>query len=94
MIKSSAVRLQRDFDGIFGVETIERFVADSFATARARPHLRLRAGDGPNRFTRDWLRAVAKSDRRIASDRPTVFSCACTTPAARRWPPGWMRHPE
>ena len=91
LIKSSAARLQRDFDGIFGVETVQRFMTDSFqrlAHARIRAYVPVMA----ERFTRDRLRAVAKNDGRIASDRPTALFLCVHNAGRSQMAAGWMRH--
>lgn len=91
LIRASAARLQRDFDGIFGVETIERFMADSFARlthARIRAYVPVMA----ERFTRDRLRAVAKTDGTIASDKPTVLFLCVHNAGRSQMAAGWTRH--
>ena len=91
LIKSGAVRLQREFRGLFGVETIERFMGDSFdrlAHARIRAYVPVMA----ERFTRDRLRAAAKAEGRGFTDAPGVLFL-CTHNAGRsQMAAGWMRH--
>ena len=91
LIKSSAARLQRDFDGIFGIETIERFMADSFARLA---HVRVRAYVPvmAERFTRDRLRAIAKNDGTTASDGPAVLFLCVHNAGRSQMAAGWMRH--
>jgi arsenate reductase len=91
LIKSSSVRLQRAFDGIFGTETIERFMTDSFerlAHARIRAYVPVMA----ERFTRDRLRAVAKTEGRIATDVPSVLFLCVHNAGRSQMAAGWMRH--
>jgi protein-tyrosine-phosphatase len=91
LIKSSSARLQREYEGIFAVETIERFMTDSFerpAHARIRRYVQVMA----ERFTRDRLRAIAKIEGKIVTDTPSVLFL-CTHNAGRsQMAAGWMRH--
>lgn len=91
LIKSSSARLQRDFDGVFSVETIERFMTDSFerlANARIRTYVPVMA----ERFTRDRLRAVAKNTGMITSDAPSVLFLCVHNAGRSQMAAGWMRH--
>jgi protein-tyrosine-phosphatase len=91
LIKSSSVRLQRDFDGIFGVETIQRFMADSFerlSNARIRAYVPVMA----ERFTRDRLRAVARNEGKIVTNTPTVLFLCVHNAGRSQMAAGWMRH--
>ena len=69
-------RLSREFHGMFGRETVERFTLETFeklnASATVTAFLPLFA----DRFTRDRLRALAQADKLIEKDRPEVlFVC-------------------
>jgi hypothetical protein len=91
LIKSSSARLQRDFDGVFGVETIQRFMSDSFerlANARIRTFVPVMA----ERFTRDRLRAVAKNTGMMTSDAPSVLFLCVHNAGRSQMAAGWMRH--
>jgi len=75
-LRTAAVRLGRDFDGVFGAETIERFLHssyDQFAAASTIPNfLPLLA----ERFARQRLHALAKVEGRGHDGRPVVlFLC-------------------
>lgn len=75
-MKTAATRLARDFDGVFGQETIERFLHTSFdqfapnaAVTRFLPLL-------AERFARQRLHALAKVEGRHDDGKPTVlFLC-------------------
>jgi arsenate reductase len=91
LIKSGAVRLQREFEGMFGVETIERFMADSFerlAHARIRTYVPVMA----ERFTRDRLRAAAKVEGKAFTDTPSVLFLCVHNAGRSQMAAGWMRH--
>lgn len=87
LVHSVSSRLQTEFAGTFGPETIERFVVDSLAqlvpTAKITSFLPVLA----ERFARERLRALGKVDGSSPPPPPGCCSCACTTPDAHRWPP-------
>jgi len=75
-LRTAATRLQADFDGVFGAETIERFLHSSFdqfaGTATITKFLPLMA----ERFARQRLRALAKVEGLHDDGKPTVlFLC-------------------
>ena len=67
--------LAREFDGVFGRETIARFVRealDRWPHATIADHLPLLA----HRFSRERLRALAVAEGKVATERPEVlFVC-------------------
>jgi protein-tyrosine-phosphatase len=67
--------LRDEFSGIFGAETIERYMAESLAgigSARVKDFVPLFV----HRFARERLRALAQADDRITKDVPEVlFVC-------------------
>ena len=89
LIRSTSARLQRDFEGIFGFETIQRVMIDSFerlSDARIRTYIPLMA----ERFTRDRLRAAAKIEGTIVTDAPAVlFLCVHNAGRSHMAPGRW-----
>ena len=81
-LRTASTRLQREFDGTFGVETIERFLRssyDQFATrAMVANFLPLLA----ERFARQRLSALARVEGKISDTKPTVLFL-CTHNAGR-----------
>jgi arsenate reductase len=81
-LKTAATRLQREFDGTFGVETIERFLHssyDQFASRATIPNfLPLLA----ERFARQRLNALARVEGKITDGKSTVLFL-CTHNAGR-----------
>ena len=81
-LKTAATRLQREFNGTFGVETIERFLHssyDQFAGRATVPNfLPLLA----ERFARQRLKALARVEGKVSDGRPTVLFL-CTHNAGR-----------
>ena len=81
-LRTAAARLQRDFDGAFGVETIEKFLHsshDQFAGRATVPNfLPLLA----ERFARQRLDALARIEGKVSDGKPTVLFL-CTHNAGR-----------
>ncbi len=81
-LRTAAVHLGREFEGTFGVETIERFLHssyDEFAPRAAVPHfLPLLA----ERFARQRLRALARVEGKVKDGKPVVLFL-CTHNAGR-----------
>ena len=81
-LKTAATRLEREFDGTFGVETIERFLHssyDQFAGRASVPNfLPLLA----ERFARQRLNALARVEGKVTDGKPTVLFL-CTHNAGR-----------
>jgi arsenate reductase (thioredoxin) len=74
-LEKGLLALEEEFSGIFGVETIERYMAESLAQigpARLENFVPLFA----HRFARERLRALAQADRHIVKEMPEVlFVC-------------------
>lgn len=91
MIMQSATRLHDEFDGIFNVETIERYMHDSMdrlgASAKVTTWLPLLV----ERFTRDRLRALARLEVGD-QDRPAVLFLCVHNAGRSQMAAGWLRH--
>lgn len=78
----SAERLQREFQGTFGIETIERILLSSYTdlarTSKIQTWLPLLA----ERFTRERLTAIGKVEGTLTDTRPVVLFL-CTHNAGR-----------
>jgi arsenate reductase (thioredoxin) len=81
-MKTAATQLLQDFDGVFGVETIERFLHSSYdqfaGRAKVPNFLPLLA----ERFARQRLRALAKVEGKSSDGKPIVLFL-CTHNAGR-----------
>ena len=92
LVHSVTGRLQGEFTGTFGPETIERFVVDSLAqfhhTARITTYLPVLA----ERFARERLRALGKVDGSLPSDIPGVLFMCVHNAGRSQMAAGWMRH--
>jgi arsenate reductase len=75
-LATSAARLAREFEGTFGVETIDRFLHDSHAQLAATATVPNYLPVLTEKFARQRLRALAKVDGLHVDGAPTVlFLC-------------------
>jgi arsenate reductase len=81
-LRSSAMLLQKDFEGMFGAETIERFLLTSYEEFAPRLANRTYLALFAERFARERLRALARVEGRSDDDRPVVLFL-CTHNAGR-----------
>ena len=90
-LQEAAVRLQREFDGIFNLETVQRFINDSLerlAGARYLDYISLLA----ERFARERLTAIARLEGAIVTDNPTVLFLCVHNAGRSQMAAGWLRH--
>ena len=75
-LRTAATRLATDFEGVFGTETIERFLHSSFDQFARRATVVKFLPLMAERFARQRLRALAKVDGLHDDGKPTVlFLC-------------------
>ena len=92
-LKSAAVRLAEQFEGVFGAETVERFLTssyDQFATrATAVNFLPVMA----ERFARQRLQALARVEGKADDDGlPTVLFLCVHNAGRSQMALGWFEH--
>jgi arsenate reductase len=91
-LRSAAARLGREFEGTFGVETIELFLASSYdqfaSTARIVSFLPLMA----ERFARQRLKALAKVEGKADDGLPTVLFLCVHNAGRSQMALGWFNH--
>jgi arsenate reductase len=91
LIRSVAARLRDEFAGVFGDETIQRFMADSYESlARARIQ-----GFVPlfvERFTRERLRALARVEGKATVDKPMIVFLCIQNAGRSQMAAGWAKH--
>jgi protein-tyrosine-phosphatase len=91
-LRLAATALRRDFDGIFGTETIEHFLAtsyDQFATnARIVTFLPLMA----EKFARQRLKALAKVEGKANDGLPVVLFLCVHNAGRSQMALGWFNH--
>jgi arsenate reductase len=92
LVRGAAARVEREFDGVFGRETVEQFILDSLdqlvPTATVTSFLPLLT----ERFARDRLRALAKLEGLLLSDRPSVLFMCVHNAGRSQMAAGWLRH--
>ena len=82
LLRSASQLLQRQFDGSFGVETIERFLYSSYDEFGARFSNDTYLTAFAERFARERLSALARVEGKSDDHRPTVLFL-CTHNAGR-----------
>jgi arsenate reductase (thioredoxin) len=92
LVRRSAARLEDEFAGTFGRETVERFIADSLEqllpTATVTSFLPLLT----ERFTRERLHALAKADGITTGGAPGVLFLCVHNAGRSQMAAGWLRH--
>ena len=75
-LRSAAVRLQRQFDGVFGAETIDRFLHTSYDAFADRATITTYLPLLAERFAKQRLKALARVEGKAGTGIPTVlFLC-------------------
>jgi arsenate reductase (thioredoxin) len=92
LVRRVTARLEGDFAGTFGRETIERFVMDSLdrlvPTAKVSTHLPLLA----EKFAKDRLRALARMESPQPGAVPGVLFLCVHNAGRSQMAAGWLRH--
>lgn len=91
-LKTAAASLSREFDGVFGRETIEKYLHNSFeqfaAHATVINFLPLMA----ERFARQRLRALARVEGKVEDGLPTVLFLCVHNAGRSQMALGWFNH--
>jgi arsenate reductase len=91
LIRASAERLRTDFAGVFGEETIQRFMAESWESlqgAKVAAFVPLFV----ERFTRQRLRALARVEGKSTDMRPMVVFLCVQNAGRSQMAAGWLQH--
>jgi arsenate reductase (thioredoxin) len=91
LIHTAAVRLQDKFEGIFGPETIERYINDSLDQLLPTSEVVSFVPIFVERFAKDRLRALAKVEGRIISDKPSVMILCVHNAGRSQMAAGWLK---
>lgn len=81
-LRTAATRLQTEFDGTFGTETIERFLHSSYEQFAGRATVPNFLPLLAERFARQRLHALARVEGKVSDGKPTVLFL-CTHNAGR-----------
>src|SRR5512132_1342739 len=92
LIRTSAVRLQDKFRGIFGPETIERYVNDSLDQLLPNWEVVSFVPIFVERFARDRLKALAKVEGKMISDKPSVMFLCVHNAGRSQMASGWLKY--
>jgi arsenate reductase (thioredoxin) len=92
LIRTSAVRLQDKFEGVFGSETIERYINDSLDQLLPNCEVVSFVPIFVERFAKDRLRALAKIEGKMISDKPSVMFLCVHNAGRSQMASGWLKH--
>jgi arsenate reductase (thioredoxin) len=92
LIHVAAVRLQDKFAGIFGSETIERYINDSLDRLLPNSEVVTFVPIFVERFARDRLKALAKVEGKTTTDKPSVMFLCVHNAGRSQMAAGWLRH--
>lgn len=91
LIHTAAIRLQDKFEGIFGPETIERYINDSLDQLLPTSEVVSFVPIFVERFARDRLRALAKVEGKVISDKPSVMFLCVHNAGRSQMASGWLK---
>jgi len=91
LVRRSATRLEDEFAGTFGTETVERLVVDSLHQLLPNATVTAFLPMLTERFARDRLKALAKVDGITAGAPGVLFLCVHNA-GRSQMAAGWLRH--
>ncbi len=91
-LKTAAKHLRKEFDGVFGAETIEQFLHGSFDQFADRATVANFLPLIAERFARQRLRALAKVEGKALDGRPTVLFLCVHNAGRSQMALGWFAH--
>lgn len=89
-LKRAAGRLHDEFKGVFGAETIARFVDESLASM-SRASITSYVPLFTERFARERLRALAKIEGKVVVEKPAVLFLCVHNAGRSQMAAGWLR---
>ena len=92
LIRTAAARLQDKFEGIFGPETIERYINDSLDQLLPNSEVVSFVPIFVERFAKDRLKALAKIEGKMISDKPSVMFLCVHNAGRSQMASGWLKH--
>jgi arsenate reductase len=91
-LRSAARRLATEFDGVFGAETIERFLVSSYDQFANRAAVATFLPLLAERFARQRLAALARVEGRAEGGLPTVLFLCVHNAGRSQMALGWFSH--
>jgi arsenate reductase (thioredoxin) len=92
LIRTAAARLQGKFKGIFGPETIERYINDSLDQLLPNSEVVSFVPIFVERFAKDRLEALAKVEGKMISDKPSVMFLCVHNAGRSQMASGWLKY--
>src|ERR687898_213774 len=92
LIHVAATRLGDKFQGVFGPETIERYIQDSLDQLLPNSEVVTFVPIFVERFAKDRLLALAKVEGRMISDKPSVMFLCVHNAGRSQMASGWLKH--
>lgn len=92
MLKRAAERLAKEFEGIFGVETIELFLSTSYAQFAGNATVVNFLPLMGERFARQRLKALARVEGKSGDDTPVVLFLCVHNAGRSQMALGWFNH--
>lgn len=89
---TAAVRLQRDFDGVFGTETIDRFLHSSYDAFAGRATITRYLPMLAERFAKQRLKALARVEGKAGTGIPTVLVLCVHNAGRSQMALGFFQH--
>jgi arsenate reductase len=91
-LRTAASNLRKDFDGVFGVETIERYLHESYDEFAGRATITNYLSLLAEKFARQRLRARSKVEGTDVSVVPTVLFLCVHNAGRSQMAMGWFQH--
>jgi arsenate reductase (thioredoxin) len=92
LIHTAAVRLEDTFKGVFGPETIERYITDSLDRLLPNSEVTSFVPIFVERFARERLRALAKVEGKTTADKPSVMFLCVHNAGRSQMAAGWLKY--
>jgi arsenate reductase (thioredoxin) len=90
-LRNAATRLQKQFDGVFNTETIERFLYSSYNEFASRSTVLTWLPLIAEKFARQRLSALAKVEGKSDDSRPTVLFLCVHNAGRSQMAMGWFQ---
>ena len=90
-LRNAASRLQKQFDGVFNTETIERFLYSSYNEFASRSTVLTWLPLLAEKFARQRLQALAKVEGKSDDHRPTVLFLCVHNAGRSQMAMGWFK---
>ena len=92
LVQRAAEVLKKEFEGTFGYETVERFIADSLDQLMPRARITTFVPILTERFARERLKALARIENSDQDYAPGVLFLCVHNAGRSQMAAGWLRH--